>query len=269
MKKIKLTFTLLFLTVCVYSQNIEYVPWGIWDYGQVDENSPIINIYSGSYHYSRFSDDWIVISQNPDGIVSTDYTLPVFGQDGIFARLEVIEKTENGFILHLAGDGIKLGEGRPKFKDDIKITLKMIFISENECKFQYDSETDTDGFRLGFGPKENRIYRRYRAIVDDSKNDSNKKKEIYWVYQPTSYKETHIVIDDNVNLYKNADINSEIIMKMNKNFRIQVIEITYVLNSEEPVITQDGKTAPLVWIKTSNGTTGWCFSGQLERINSQ
>lgn len=264
MKKKCIIILYFLVAVYLYTQNVEYVPWGIWNETELESYSPIRELASGEYYCAG---DWIGISQNGSGMVAGNIDYPVFAVYGEVIKIDKLEKVENGFILTLLGKGDRREKDSLIFKYNVQINLRMIFISENECMFKYESKADSDGFRLSFYAEEDRIYRRYRVLADDKKNDVNKKKPLYWIYKQTPYKETHIVIDNNVNLYENADINSEIIMKMSKDTKIQVIEISYIPGSKEPVITQGGITAPLVWIKTNNGTTGWCFSGQLIKIN--
>jgi len=173
MKKIFIFILFLFYNICVYSQNVEYNIWGIWDYEpyeKINENSPTRKLYSGRYYFSRGSDDWIGISQNSEGLVNVKYNYPLIGQGqkAEFVKLEKIEQIADGFILYLSGEGIKREGGKLEFKDNIKIILKMIFISENECKFQYYSKTDKDGFSLiAVIAKEDCIYRRFRVPTDN------------------------------------------------------------------------------------------------------
>jgi len=96
-------------------------------------------------------------------LVAGNFDFPLIGIEGMFIRIERYEQVENGFIFYLIGNGIKHVEGKPQFKDNVRLTLKMAFLGEDECQFQYYSKTDSDGFRLAFSFREDVIYRRYRV----------------------------------------------------------------------------------------------------------
>jgi hypothetical protein len=103
----------------------------------------------------------------------------------------------------------------------------------------------------------------YRAIVDNNIKEQDK-------YIPLPYMATHIVIKDHVPLYHDRPpVNNDIVMYLNSNDEVQVI-IHQVLSTRlqleyEPV-TRDGITAPLVYVKTADGQTGFCFLIYLEKI---
>jgi len=163
MKKIILLWTLILIATNISCQNIEYVPWGIWNCEPINENSPIRQLVSGRYYNSTYAFSWIAVSQNAQGIVAGNYNFPLLGIDGMFIRIERYERVDDGFIFHLIGNGFKREEIRTVFKDDTRLKLKMILLNENECKFQYYSSTDSDGFHLAFSVREDIIYRRYRV----------------------------------------------------------------------------------------------------------
>ena len=163
MKRVLSFLFLLNFIRCVNAQNSQYIPWGIWDYEPAGVGSPIKELPYGKYYYSRSTLSWIGISQNSKGIIAGNYDFPLLAEDGTFVKIEKYERAENSFILYLVGDGIKHDKSGPKFKDDVRIKLKMTFISDDECHFQYYSVTDPDGFRLTFLVKENYIYRRYKV----------------------------------------------------------------------------------------------------------
>jgi len=163
MKKLLFIILLLLCSVYSFSQTKNYDPWGIWDYNEVNNESPIIKTSSGEYYCSRLALTWIGITHNSKGIIAGDYNFPMFSTQGTFVRIENIEKIEDGFILHLTGDGIKLDDRSYKTKDNVQIQLKMVFISDNECKFIYISKTDFDGYRLTFKAKEDVVYRRHKV----------------------------------------------------------------------------------------------------------
>jgi len=163
MKYFLIIILLLQFIACISSKNSKYEPWGIWDNEIVNKNSPIKQILSGEYYYSLNTLSWIGISQNSQGIIAGNYDFPIIAEDGIFVRIEKYEQIDEGFLFYLIGDGIKLKEGKPQFKDNVRLILKMTFISEHECRFQYYSKEDLDGFRYGFFAREDVIYRRYKV----------------------------------------------------------------------------------------------------------
>jgi len=157
---------LLHFTIYIVSQNVknvERVPWGIWDCEPINACSPIMEIYSGKYYYSFGKVSWVGISQNAKGIIAGNFNFHLLAMDGIFVRIEKFENITDGLILYIVGDGIRHDTNGPKFKDNVQIKIKMTFLSENECMFQYYSKTDQDGFKLTFSIKENVIYRRYKV----------------------------------------------------------------------------------------------------------
>jgi len=163
MKKIFSVILFFLFSSCAFSQTGGYNPWGIWERGLINEHSPVKHLSYGSYYFSRYDLSWIGISETSQGVITGEYNFPIFAEDGIFVRIERYEQVEDGYILYLIGPGIKISEGKPQFRENVRITLKMRFISENECIFQYHSMTDSDGFRFGFAAIENVIYRRYRV----------------------------------------------------------------------------------------------------------
>jgi len=163
MKKTVVVLLFVIIATNIFSQNTEYVPCGIWNSGPINGNSPIRHIASGRYYYSTYVYGWIAISQNAQGLVAGNFNFPLLGIDGMFIQIEKYEKVDDGFVFHLIGNGFKREGGRTQFKDDTRLKLKMIFLGENECKFQYYSRTDSDGFHLAFSVREDIIYRRYRV----------------------------------------------------------------------------------------------------------
>jgi hypothetical protein len=186
-----------------------------------------------------------------------------FGGTDTFNILSVNKISENIYEFQL---GITTGGWR----DIPHITygnIRMEFIENDILYFEIidiDDEKET-GFYESYFFDETVLF--YRAIMDNSLIDPNEKEPKYWIYSPLPYMDTHIMKSENTKIYEESDINSNVIMILEKNTRVQVIDILYVLGSEATILTIDNLTAPLVLIKTQNEKTGWCFEGYLKKID--
>jgi len=163
MNKLFFLVVLSLFSSYIFSQNYNIEPWGVWNCEPLRENPPIVRLVSGNYYNSNHAFSWIAISQNAEGLVAGNFNFPLLGIEGMYIQIERYEQLEDGYIFHLIGTGFRRGEERTQFKENTRLTLKMIFLSENECKFYYLSKTDSDGYHLAFSFREDVIYRRYRV----------------------------------------------------------------------------------------------------------
>jgi hypothetical protein len=176
-----------------------------------------------------------------------------FGGTDTFNILSVNKISENIYEFQL---GITTGGWR----DIPNITygnVRLKFIENDIIYFEiidYDKET---GFYESYFSDETVLF--YRATMDNTLVDPNEKEPKYWIYSPMPYMDTHIIRNENTKIYDESDINSNVIRVLEKNTKVQVIDILYVLGSEATILTIDNLTAPLVWIKTQDEKTGWCF----------
>jgi hypothetical protein len=102
----------------------------------------------------------------------------------------------------------------------------------------------------------------YRAIVN---NDLEEQHENI----PEPYMATHFVIKNNVPLYHDRVGETWVVKYLNLNDDVQVKKIEILstrLHMEHILITRDGITAPLIYVRTSSGETGFCFSIFLKKI---
>jgi len=157
----------MFITCYIFAQEIRYEPWGVWNYDSIEKFSYIMELESGRYRaVSGGYQAWIAIIRNSKGYVAGNSNFPLLGIEGMYIKIERIEQVDDGYIFYLVGDGFKRGDGKnikTQFKDNTRITMKMTFINENECYFQYIPRVDEEGFHLSFYAKENEIHRRYRV----------------------------------------------------------------------------------------------------------
>jgi hypothetical protein len=163
----KKPFFVLFtiLTFFINCQENTYDPWGVWDSYPVNINTAKIrNLKSGScYVTGAYSGVYIV--QDCRERVAGDLNFPAFAIAGEFNRIEKYEKIKEGFLFYLIGDGIRHNQntGKTEFKDNMSIQVKMIFLGEDECKFEFQLHGNEDGFEFMIPVSENKIYRRYRV----------------------------------------------------------------------------------------------------------
>lgn len=166
MKKAIIFFYIIIIIVFAGCKRLEDNLWGIWNAETVDINHAVlIALKSGEYYAGDF--DWIGISLTGKGLIAGDINFPVFAVPGEYNKLVKYEATETGYLITLVGEGYKddLETGKLYFKDDTQIQVKMMFIGENECQFEYISLTDQDGYTLSFIPRENVVYRRYKNVI--------------------------------------------------------------------------------------------------------
>jgi hypothetical protein len=166
---------ILFLSIisvlCVNCQEQAHSPWGIWNIDTVDFKGPYVRgtVETGKYYIVGSNTDWIWILQ------SGAYDYPVFAVDGSADRIEKYEKTAEGFLFHLIGNGVRYNPmtGRPEFfQNNTRIKIKMTLISQDECVFDFPdgfyyqndrfrTGADKDGFVLQNVPRTDTVYRRY------------------------------------------------------------------------------------------------------------
>lgn len=183
------------------------------------------------------------------------------GDSSILDILSINKISENKYEFHLANTYGISGGIRPIITYG---TIHLTFAEQDTIIFEileHDKKTDHYEYFFYYSF----VY--YRAIIDNSLIVPDEIEPIYWFYTPSSFIETHIVINDNVNLYEEPHINSNVIMVLGQNSKIQVIDMHFFLGREPEVVTIENITAPLIWIKTKNEITGWLFEGYLRRIN--
>ncbi len=262
MKKITFRIILsIFFIALLNCQEHSYDPWGVWtnfpDNFTMDITTAKIRTFDDKKYYEAgdFSIRILKIwdESRPNGI-----HIPAFGLEGSTpVRIEKYEKTDYGFLFYTVGIGtrdVPINSNAEWRKDDTRIQIKMIFISPDECKFEYISKVDENGYSLSFLPDEGVIYRRYRVPSED--NQANGSMDYPPPVDMSSYETTHHTTD-NLRLRDNSNASSEIVTTLLKGSAVQVLETGAMQ-------TIDGITAPWVKVLSESGYTGWCFSGYLK-----
>jgi hypothetical protein len=171
--------------------------------------------------------------------------------------LEIENNNQNEYILYLgityggSGDGSILHIAYGK--------IRLNFIDLNTIYFEVIEHDPKGGFITSFVGKDTLCY---RAIVN---NDLEEQNETI----PEPYKATHFVTENNVPLYHDRVGETWIIKYLSLNDEVQVIKfgsLSTRLVVEHQLVTRDGITAPLIYVKTPNEETGFCFSIFLEKI---
>jgi hypothetical protein len=250
MKKICIVlFLSIIVSVYLNSQEQERHPWGVWNGDPVNLNDVYVwgSETTGRYYVARGSLNFI-------GIFSSWFSdYPVFAYDGSEDKVEKYEKTADGFLFYLIGVGYRRDPktNKAEFQDNTRIKVKMTFIGQDECVFdfpdglyyqngRYKTGADKDDFILQNTPNTDTVYRRYPV-----KNNFR-------------IAHTHITTES-LRLREKATAASPTVAILNKGFIIQVLE-----TGENATI--DGVTAPWVKVATTDGTIGWCFSGYLKKL---
>ncbi len=164
-------FVSIFFISVLNCQEYSYDPWGVWNSYPVDLATAKVRVIGDEKYYEAGSSGIRIMKDrnqnNPNG-----EHFPAIAVPGEYNRIEKYEKTDYGFLFSMIGEGSRRGPPGSNiyFLDTIRIQIKMIFISSDECRFEFVSKVDENGLFLSllYLPDEEVIYRRYRA--DDSES---------------------------------------------------------------------------------------------------
>jgi hypothetical protein len=170
MKKISLCIICgVFFLVLLNCQEHSYSPWGIWNDYPIEKatgypTGKAVRLVDSKKYYDT-GHGAVSIVQDCSEAVAGNYHFPAFAVPGEYNKIEKYEKTDYGFLFSMIGQGTrnKPSGGIPDFNNNTRIQIKMIFISSDECRFEYISNVDENGYGLSFLPDEGVIYRRYRV----------------------------------------------------------------------------------------------------------
>ncbi len=169
MRKVTLCFSLSILLIAMLNcQEYSFDPWGVWNSYPVDITTDRIITFDGKQYYEAGNSGMYIVEDCKESFPFGDH-FPAFAVYGDYNKIEKYEKIEYGFLFYMIGDGTRRGilsVSKIAFQEDTRIQIKMVFINPDECRFEYISKVDENGFRLSFLPDEGVTYRRYRA--DDS-----------------------------------------------------------------------------------------------------
>jgi hypothetical protein len=149
----------MFLFNCKDSYN----PWGLWNKynNPIDgEDIKIRSLRSGNYYEIALGG--LYITKHGDELFKIFKNTSIMAIQGEYTKIEKYEVISDGYIFYLVGVGFKHTSEGPIFQDDTHIKVKMHFINNDECYFEYVSREDGNGFHLSYFPEENLIYRRFR-----------------------------------------------------------------------------------------------------------
>jgi hypothetical protein len=162
----KILFILLSISILagLSCQEHSYDPWGPWNSDSVDITTARIRVFNENRYYMAW-ESGIRIMEDYNTYLPGTTVFPAIVEPGDYQKIEYYEKTNYGFLFTLTGKGYKdISNSKRSWQEDTKIQVKMVFISPDECRFEYISKADENGFQLSFlVVKENTAYRRYRV----------------------------------------------------------------------------------------------------------
>jgi hypothetical protein len=138
----------------------QYDPWGVWNDCPVSENDRIRTFSTGKYYEVPFG---LYIVKHCREAVAGGGNFPAIAIPGEYIKIEKYEPIEDGFIFYLVGDGFKSNNKGTLFQDNTRMQLKMYYIDEGECYFEYISPEDENGYHLSRFVRENVVYKRLRV----------------------------------------------------------------------------------------------------------
>ena len=138
----------------------QYDPWGVWNKHPVTENDRLRTFSTGKYYEYPFG---VCIVKHCHEAITAGPDFPGFVIPGEYTQIEKYELIQDGLIFYLIGEGYRDNNGSPLFQKNTRIQVKMHFINEDECFFEYISLKDERGFELSYFPEEKVIYRRLRV----------------------------------------------------------------------------------------------------------
>jgi hypothetical protein len=167
MNKAYHSFFLYFLSsiffICCQNNS---TPWGLWNkYNPSDGDEIKIRELSTGKYYEIALGGLYILKEGKELSIYKDIKSPIIAIQGDYKKIEKYEPIADGFVFYLVGNGFKQTPETMEFQNDIRIQVKMYFISKDECYFKYTSLYDSNGFQLSYFPEENIIYRRLRAKV--------------------------------------------------------------------------------------------------------
>jgi hypothetical protein len=160
-KKAVLLYLFCICIVSIICQEFPYEPWGPWTTYPLYEDVAVIRIYKSERFYQNgHGGIWIRENYSYEG-----EEVPSFGTNGGRTIIKKYEPTDYGYLFYLIGWGMRHNpaDGKPEFKDDMRMQVKMIFIGRDTCRFEFISLYDEEGYMFDFFVEENLIYHRYRV----------------------------------------------------------------------------------------------------------
>lgn len=150
---------------CTHAIGLNYDPWGVWNDLPVTSKDNVKVLSFGSY-YQNGDSGLMIIKEYSEIASKNEYHGPAFVVTGIFLKIKKQTQNKDGIIFILNGKGVKIDEksGKRLYRNDTDIEVKMVFLSENECKFEYTKETDDAGFSLPQISLVDKVFRRLPII---------------------------------------------------------------------------------------------------------
>ena len=150
-------------------QNTEEIngfkPWGVWNKTitpYFEEDIRIRTVDKNDYYEIALSGLFLT-KQGKELFNEIIDNFSIVSIQGEYTRIEKYEVIDDGFIFSLVGEGFKHTSDGTKFQDNTRVHVKMHFINEDECYFEYLSLEDENGFSLSYFPEENVNYKRLSA----------------------------------------------------------------------------------------------------------
>ena len=154
-----------------------YDPWGVWNkhLAAYDEEDIRIRTVDKRKYYEIALSGVFIIKSGKERIMNIENNFPIIAIQGEHTKIEKYESSEDGFIFYLIGDGFKHNLGHTEFQDNTQLQVKMHFINNDECYFEYVSREDENGFHLSYFPEEGVIYKRLSADRGSIRPEISKK----------------------------------------------------------------------------------------------
>ena len=141
----------------------KYDPWGVWNNFPIDSNARVRTFTTGKYLES-YGFGLYIVKECKDAVAGAP-DFPAFATPGDYTRIERYEAIPEGFIFYLVGSGMRYTNGKPEVQSNTYFQIKMCFLNENECYFEYITREDANGFLPSEPFRENTIYKRFKVAV--------------------------------------------------------------------------------------------------------
>jgi hypothetical protein len=163
MNKIFIILMAVFFFFVSCENNDALDPWGIWNRqtAPFHEDELIIRTLEGKKYYEIALSGLFLVKNAREFLYEIKDDISIVAIQGEYTRIEKHEPIEGGYLFYLIGRGINYRS--VEFRDNVRLQVKMHFLNENECYFEYVSLEDEDGFSLSHFPREGVIYKRFRA----------------------------------------------------------------------------------------------------------